>query len=365
MNNFMTLKQAIAIDGTRYCGLLAMCFIAVHSVRCCGQESDKEGSRTETQLAAPSSEASDTKAEGQTDPKRNELVRALKTHHEEAISLREQSRFTELKVITAQIQQLNVDLKRMDQLPEVSSLRAEAFRARQSGDHDIADQLDEEAKALHEQLDKGANPEQQMVKSSVAVSPQDRETLEVRLAELRAEVEQNEDTCIKLATAFRDAGKDAKDNAGQFDRLSAELQTAVRTAFETRWQLQEVRLKLTQLDLASLQQKHQRRKILADSIIERRHEQLKHGDELSWIQAATAEAAEREETQLADEPSQKGGGYFATPIAAATEIAARLTAHDFQGFVNLLPDAVVMKNAGRLAGMAQIYDVCGQAGMPF
>jgi len=114
----------------------------------------------------------------------------------------------------------------------------------------------------------------------------------------------------------------------------------------------------------TLREKHNRRKTRANSIIERRLEQLKHGDELSWIQAATAHPAEREETQLSVAPSQKGGGYFATPMAAATEIAARLTAHDFAGFVNLLPDAVVMENAGRLAGMAQIYDVCGQAGMP-
>ncbi len=127
----------------------------------------------------------------------------------------------------------------------------------------------------------------------------DRATLKRRLEELRVEVERNEDACVTVATAFRDLRIKAEVVPGRKNELHAELQEAVQTAFESRWQLQDVRLKLTAADLKTLQEKHQHRKGLAEKIIERRVEQLKNGDELSWTQAAT----ETKVSNLSPEPA--------------------------------------------------------------
>lgn len=64
--------------------------------------------------------------------------------------------------------------------------------------------------------------------------------------------------------------------------LKEKLAAAVTSAFEAQMNLQRVRIKIAQQDLAEVVAKHQRRQSLADKIIERRIEDLISGDGLEW-----------------------------------------------------------------------------------
>jgi hypothetical protein len=64
--------------------------------------------------------------------------------------------------------------------------------------------------------------------------------------------------------------------------LKQKLDSAVKAAFEALTNLQQVRIQIAQQDLAEVVAKHQRRRSLADKIIERRIEDLINGDDLEW-----------------------------------------------------------------------------------
>lgn len=95
-----------------------------------------------------------------------------------------------------------------------------------------------------------------------------------------------EEECLRAASRYRELASASKSTADEISAAESNLRSQVKAAFELRWQSQDLQLKQTKAEIARLETTHQRRKRLADQVIDRRMEELKTGDELSWTQSA-------------------------------------------------------------------------------
>ena len=134
--------------------------------------------------------------------------------------------------------------------------------------------------------------------SQEASAPQSLKDTELQLAQTRKQLEAErviaeetvrnaESKTIRAANGYQQAKSNVdKSNSliatQVLDQREKELRTAVRMAFEERWKLQDIRLKLASTEISELQAKHQRRRVLAGQIIDRRILELQNVDETTW-----------------------------------------------------------------------------------
>lgn len=91
---------------------------------------------------------------------------------------------------------------------------------------------------------------------------------------------------LLVAKRYRELAADPETPKDKLADADSQLRLKVQAAFEARWKLQEVRLQKMKAEIDQMASTHKRRKQLADSVIQRRMEELKNEDGLSWSQAA-------------------------------------------------------------------------------
>lgn len=111
-----------------------------------------------------------------------------------------------------------------------------------------------------------------------------RAQLEKERQSLLSKYDQAQQNARKAATDLR---RNVTGDAATPDEalsMQKQLKQTVTAAFEIQQELQAIRLSIATLDLQQLRLKHDRRKTLADQVIERRMQQLLQDDELLWSQ---------------------------------------------------------------------------------
>lgn len=280
-------------------------------------------------------------------PERKDVTQQLLRLNSQLSSSRAAGDAPKSMEVETSIARLNGRLHQLDVQPAVDSLTFMAIRAREKGDHVDAHNLEIDAKELarmqqklvpDEPTDKSSGPVKQALERSALE--------EVRQALLSA-CETCEADTVSFAKEYRAAvaarppenSKEAAAKQKKLTALEVKLKRSVALAFKAQGKLQDVKLQLAELDLADVRAKHKRRAGLAYKIIQRRIEQLKNDDPLSWNQVS----AEQTKDKRSAEDSLP---VFATPQELVAYFQDARSTDRWDECCNVLANDEVNRSAG-------------------
>jgi hypothetical protein len=162
------------------------------------------------------------------------------------------------------------------------------------------------------------------LRSSIAKSnPDDRITLEAERRGYEAQYKYSEEYARKIAEEYREAVDRKSPDSVELTKLKRSLEVAVTTSFKNQLLLQQTRLKLAELDLIELDEKHQRRVSLADKIITRRIADLLSGEDRGWSkQGEPADQNGEQDREQGNEPN--GEATPEDPAPGEDDVAERI-----------------------------------------
>lgn len=117
-------------------------------------------------------------------------------------------------------------------------------------------------------------------------SSETRLTLEAARREFEAQYARREEQAMEIVKQYREEAAQESPDPKKLTRLKTNLETVVTASLKNQLLLQKTRLRITELDLAELNSKYNRRESLSASIVARRVADLTSGEDLSWLTTA-------------------------------------------------------------------------------